>query len=275
MPNGSGGFMSDITIDGGAFGMWVSNQQFTIRRVTITNAVSAIYQLWNWGFTWQDIQIVGCQVGFNINTGRLTLATQSAGSLLIVDSIIEGTGIGVRLSSTQPKSLAGSVILNNVQMQATRTANIQDGAGNVYSGTSHIYNRGVALLDPNMKMFYQKSRPQYNTYLPSQFLSVVSVGGAKGDGVTDDSTAINNFIAAVARRMWNSLCADYAFLLIIPTFALQTSTPVPTSSRKRSLSPRGPSSSERCSPSSWVAGQPSKIKGRRRQCFEYVGRAIF
>lgn len=36
--------MSDITIDGGAFGMWVSNQQFTIRRVTITNAVSAIYQ---------------------------------------------------------------------------------------------------------------------------------------------------------------------------------------------------------------------------------------
>jgi hypothetical protein len=41
----------------GAFGKWLSNQQFTIRNVQITNAVSAIYQLWNWGFTWQNIQI--------------------------------------------------------------------------------------------------------------------------------------------------------------------------------------------------------------------------
>lgn len=73
MENGSGGFMSDLTFTGyvlfprsmimvlihrsGAFGMWISNQQFTIRNVQITNAVTAVYQLWNWGFTWQNIQI--------------------------------------------------------------------------------------------------------------------------------------------------------------------------------------------------------------------------
>ncbi|KAJ6454375.1 pectate lyase superfamily protein-domain-containing protein [Mycena sanguinolenta] len=76
MENGSGGFMSDLTFDGGAFGMWISNQQFTIRNVQITNAVSAIYLDWNWGFTWQNIQISNCQVGFDLNTGGLTLATQ-------------------------------------------------------------------------------------------------------------------------------------------------------------------------------------------------------
>jgi glucan 1,3-beta-glucosidase len=42
----------------GAFGMWVSNQQFTIRNVHISNAATAVYQLWNWGFTWQNITIV-------------------------------------------------------------------------------------------------------------------------------------------------------------------------------------------------------------------------
>ena len=41
----------------GAFGMWVSNQQFTIRNVHISNAATAVYQLWNWGFTWQNITI--------------------------------------------------------------------------------------------------------------------------------------------------------------------------------------------------------------------------
>ncbi len=69
MENGSGGFMADLSFNGGAFGMWISNQQFvplvyrslirmassssvifrfTIHNVVITNADTGIFQQWNW-----------------------------------------------------------------------------------------------------------------------------------------------------------------------------------------------------------------------------------
>ncbi|KAF7368475.1 Glucan 1,3-beta-glucosidase [Mycena venus] len=221
MENGSGGFMSDLTFDGGAFGMWISNQQFTIRNVKITNAVSAIYQLWNWGFTWQNIQISNCQVGFDLHTGGLTLDTQSAAGVLIVDSKISSTGIGIRFSTSQPSSLAGSIVLDNVAFSGITTANIQDSSGtvlaanaapvgkwfqgNLYLGSSSRYLRGsytsggtgrpAALVDSNGN-FFTRSRPQYQTFKDTQFQSLMAAGvGAKGDGVSDDTAAINAFIA--------------------------------------------------------------------------------
>ncbi|CAK5264148.1 unnamed protein product [Mycena citricolor] len=227
MENGSGGFMSDLTLDGGNFGLWVSNQQFTVRNVKITRANSAVYQLWNWGFTWQNIVIASCQVGFDIHTGGTTLADQSAGGVLIVDSSVAATGIAVRLSSSQPKSLAGSVVLDNVAFSAISKATVQDQSGvlvagqsgiyiidqwfqgNMYFGlgqsAAHLYNQGTnslaqstrpsTLLSTSSNFWFTRSRPQYNTYLASQFVSVIADGGAAGDGKTDDAPKINAFIA--------------------------------------------------------------------------------
>ncbi|KAJ6522087.1 glycoside hydrolase family 55 protein [Mycena vulgaris] len=249
MENGSGGFMSDLTFDGGAFGLWISNQQFTIRNVKISNAGTAVYQLWNWGFTWQNIQISNCGVGFDLNTGGLTLATQSAGGVLIIDSKISSTGIGIRMSSSQATSLGGSLILDNVAFSGITTANIQDGSGtvvaanagvglewfqgnvylgansfsissnsrpNMYIGTTKRYLRGShtpagsrpQLLTDASGTYFSRSRPQYQTYAPGQFRTLMTSGlGAKGDGVSDDTAAINAFISQ------NSGCA----ILLIET----------------------------------------------------------
>ncbi|KAJ7177187.1 glycoside hydrolase family 55 protein [Mycena filopes] len=233
MENGSGGFMSDLTFDGGAFGMWISNQQFTIRNVVITNAVSAIYQEWNWGFTWQNIQISNCQVGFDLHTGGLTLATQSAGGVLIIDSKISSTGIGIRTSSSQPTTLAGSVILDNVAFTGITTANIQDSSGtvvpantgvglewfqgNVYFGTTKRYLRGSytplgsrpeTLTDISGR-YFSRSRPQYETYATNQFVTLMTSGlGAKGDGINDDTAAINSFLSTVIIETGTYLVTD-------------------------------------------------------------------
>lgn len=95
--------MLDITFNGGKFGIWVGNQQcvdfvlrntaillttiiyrFTVRNITVNNAESAIFCLWNWGeskvicsvvstdpilrvlpgWTFQGVTINNCQVRY-------------------------------------------------------------------------------------------------------------------------------------------------------------------------------------------------------------------
>jgi glucan 1,3-beta-glucosidase len=38
MENGSGGFLGDIVFNGGKYGFWSGNQQFTVRNITVNNA---------------------------------------------------------------------------------------------------------------------------------------------------------------------------------------------------------------------------------------------
>jgi hypothetical protein len=51
MENGSGGFFSDLVFEGGIYGLWVGNQQFTSRNITISGtSLAAVYMNWNWVF---------------------------------------------------------------------------------------------------------------------------------------------------------------------------------------------------------------------------------
>ncbi|KAJ6552599.1 pectin lyase fold/virulence factor [Mycena vulgaris] len=164
--------------------------------------------------------IRGSAVGASVRdlSSRSTTQT-SAGGVLILDSTIQNTGIGIRMDSNQATSLADSIILDYVAFSEITTANIQDSSGTVlaanlspvrqwFQGNSYSVtgvrtcNHGVfntpptkspALLDSTGKIL-SKSRPQYNTYTAAQFLSVKSVGGAIGDRVTDDWACINSFI---------------------------------------------------------------------------------
>lgn len=60
MENGSGGFFSDLTFNGGKLGMWLGNQQFTARNIEVNNAVTAIVMGWNWGWTFKTLRINNC-----------------------------------------------------------------------------------------------------------------------------------------------------------------------------------------------------------------------
>ncbi|KIM76034.1 glycoside hydrolase family 55 protein [Piloderma croceum F 1598] len=219
MESGSGGFMGDLVFDGGKYGMWVGNQQFTVRNLTVNNANTAVFGNWDWGWTFQNININNCQVGFDLNTG-----SGAVGAEAIIDSTVKNTPIFIRTSTTSSSSSPRSLLLNNIKLTnvpiaigvnggatvlkgSTESTTIGTwGQGNIYSGTSGAakFTQGSitaatkpsSLLDGSGKVF-GRTHPQYETYAVSQFVSVRDEG-AKGDGTTDDTAAITAIFAKYA-----------------------------------------------------------------------------
>nr|GAT59631.1 predicted protein [Mycena chlorophos] len=220
MENGSGGFMGDLVFNGGKFGMWVGNQQFTVRNVTFNNPQTAVYMNWNWGWTFQGVTINSASVvGFDVATGGLTNSDQTSGAEAIIDATASNTPIFLRTSTASNGKLGGSVVLNNVKLNNVPTAvGVVGGAvvlsggtttitswgqGNVYkgTGTSPQFVQGAiatpvkasSLLTSSGQIF-GRTRPQYQNYATSQIVSVRS-NGAKGDGSTDDTAALKAIFA--------------------------------------------------------------------------------
>ncbi|PVG03211.1 putative glucan 1,3-beta-glucosidase [Serendipita vermifera] len=216
MENGSGGVMTDLEFVGGRLGVFVGNQQFTVRNAKFSNNQIAIQAIWNWGWTWQNVQIENCGVGIDIKTGGTTQDNQTVGAELLLDFTVKDTPIFVRTTTDQPNSLGGSILIDNAQLTnvpiavgteagattlagSTGSTTIASWAqGNIYSGslTTATYVRSnitpaskpASLLDSSGKVL-GLPRPQYETYAPSQFVSV-KANGAKGDGTTDDTAAL-------------------------------------------------------------------------------------
>ncbi|KAF8677635.1 Glycoside hydrolase family 55 protein [Rhizoctonia solani] len=207
--NGSGGFMADLHLIGGQYGLAVGNQQFTVRNVTIEDAHTAVTQYWNWAWTYQNLKIKNCQVGFEVPA--------NVGSEMILDTTFENTPIAIKAGGVTGTSnttfLLDNVVFKNVGsgfVDGNGTVLLAGGdktvqqwtKGNFYKGsnTAFEYSTGAVngvrkspkLLDSSGKIF-SKRRPEYEDYSADQFVSVKQYG-AKGDGVTDDTRIIQAVI---------------------------------------------------------------------------------
>jgi hypothetical protein len=167
---------------------------------------------WNWLWTFKSVNINNCKVGLDMANSP---ANQTVGSVVLQDSKFVNTPIGVNSSFSQSSipTAGGTLVLDNVDFSSSQTAVqnfdgtpvLQGGKviqawtqGQQYAGSTG--SRTQAVLDsppskPQSLMangtIFERVKPQYEGYPASAFVSVKS-SGAKGDGVTDDTDAIQN-----------------------------------------------------------------------------------
>lgn len=221
--DGSGGFLSDLTFYGGKYGAVFGNQQFTVRNLAFYNVVTAINQIWNWGWTFQGILVSNCTVGLDmasrndddkIVVGSATFfdssftdtkiafnvsrdansAPRTAGSLAIENVALKNVGIAVKHGVTGATLLAGTAGSSVITSWVTGQVYHPNGPNKVAAAQTPV-SRPASLLSGGK--YYQRSKPSYGELSSSSFSSV-RAGGAKGDGKTDDTAALQNVITAAA-----------------------------------------------------------------------------
>ncbi|KAL6804784.1 glycoside hydrolase family 55 protein [Trichoderma sp. SZMC 28013] len=218
--DGSGGWLSDLTFNGGALGMWVGNQQFTSRNLVFNGCQTAIYMNWNWLWSFHGLTINNANVGIDMSSidGN---SVQQVGSIILADSKLTNTKVGVLTNhDLNQAGTYGTLVLDNVDLtqntpiavkNAKSGATLLAGNANIASwtqGRAYTNNNGKAVqgtratvskpaaLTANGKVF-TRSKPQYETIAANNFVSVKS-RGAKGDGSTDDTAAIQAVFNSVS-----------------------------------------------------------------------------
>lgn len=140
MDNGSGGFMSDLVFNGGNYGAFLGNQQFTSRNLTFNGCNTAVFMNWNWLWTFKSLSINDCDVG--IDMSNLADATnQTVGSIVVLDSVMRNTGVGIKTSYNQTSlpTTGGTLALQNVDFTSTEVAIVgANGVDQILAGSSVV-----------------------------------------------------------------------------------------------------------------------------------------
>lgn len=178
----------------------------------------------------KDVKVNNCGVALDLSGGAPD--NLAVGSVVLLDSVINNTpkGIITGKSLTSQPSSANTLIIDNLKVtnvplivtnpsgdfilpgQTGSTtiklwgqgpsysgANPNGGDFNTVSAQGASLDKPISLLDQNGN-FLERSRPQYEDVPASRFISVKD-NGAVGDGVTDDTAAIQALFTQYANQV--------------------------------------------------------------------------
>jgi len=233
MDNGSGGWMSDLVFNGGNYGMFVGNQQFTTRNLTFNNCNTAVFMNWNWLWNLKSLSVNNCGVGIDMSNAP---TNQTVGSVIVQDSKFVATPKGIVTAYSKTSNVpatGGTLVIDNCDFKGSSAAIVDSKGSTILAGGSVVaswaqgngYTTGTggsasgstcanatasasstkiqgALTAPTKPAsllqganIFERSKPQYETVPASSFVSVKSAG-AKGDGTTDDTAAIQKVFSS-------------------------------------------------------------------------------
>lgn len=247
MESGSGGFISDVTFNGGNYGAQFGNQQYTMRNLEFNNqATAAIQMLWNWDWTFMNLTVNNAKLGIDMSIGGPS--NQEVGSVIVIDSTFSNVDVAIKTAyDTASTSVTnGSLVLENVVLTnspiavANNITTVLKGdatisafaEGHTYTltsgptdtmGTITANSRPAALLGSGSN-YYTQSKPQYETLTSADFVSV-RTEGAVGDGATDDTAAIQSAINS-ATSAGKVVFIDYGLYRITSTISIPAGTKI-------------------------------------------------
>ncbi|KAI5292140.1 hypothetical protein KEM52_006587 [Ascosphaera acerosa] len=139
MDNGSGGFMADLTFNGGGTGAFLGAQQFTLRNVSFNHCHTAVFMNWNWVFSFKNMRVNDCAVGLNMTNGG---SNQTVGSVVLLESEFKQTDTAIATvfgDDSQPDG-AGTLVLQNVDLQGAAHGVVSDGGRELLDGGQLVHN---------------------------------------------------------------------------------------------------------------------------------------
>ncbi|KAJ2893222.1 Glucan 1,3-beta-glucosidase [Zalerion maritima] len=223
---GSGGFMEGLEFHGGKIGANFGNQQFTVRNLYFVDCETAINQLWDWTWTYQNIKVENCDVGIEISSDAY--AESGVGSLLVIDSWFKDVPVAIktpRVPGNMTPEAAASLVINQVEFDGCETivlgpddeALVPGGSGSVvvnfaqghvwdpvnlhqdYTGDNATYFPRLTELENSDGRYFSQAKPHYDDVPITSFVSARSFGCA-GDGETDDSTCLARLVQTAASQ---------------------------------------------------------------------------
>ncbi|OAA34929.1 LysM domain protein [Beauveria brongniartii RCEF 3172] len=248
--NGSGGWMGDITISDGEYGILAGSQQYSASRINIIGSQKCIGLIWNWVWSWSHLRLEGCKIAIDL-TAAGSDSKSPVGSLSVVDSAIIHCNTAIKtypFTLTQSKEQGSTIItLSHSQIyKSTTFIGFPDGAsisknvddwkidywqygnnfkqGDVAHGESTpAEDRPASLLDSNGNWF-STGKPTFYNRNKDQVVNARL--HAAGDGKTDDTVALQSLF---------QYAAENNLLLYIPAGVYIISSPllIPSNTRIR------------------------------------------